>query len=192
MRPSSTQTSQARRASPLPPDERRRAIIEAVLPLLTEHGAGATTRQMAEAAGISEGTIFNVFADKDDLLAAALETAIDPAPLEASTSAIDGRAPFEERLIEATELIQRRIVGIWRLVSQLGDRHRPSERPLPDSPALAALLATEPDRLRLDPADGARLLRALTLSCSHPMLATEPRSAADIVDLFLRGAGARP
>jgi AcrR family transcriptional regulator len=193
VRSPATQSSHSRRAAPLPPEQRRRAIIDAILPLLTEHGAGATTRRMAEAAGISEGTIFNVFADKDDLLAAALETAIDPAPLEAAISAIDPGVPFEQRLVEATELIQRRIVGIWRLISQLGDHHRPSERrPLPDSPALAALLATEPGRLRVDPADGARLLRALTLSCSHPMLAVEPRSPADIVDLFLRGAGARP
>ena len=40
----------------------------------------------------------------------------------------------------------------------------------------------------IEPADAARLLRALTLSATHPMLAAEPRCAADIVDLFLNGA----
>jgi AcrR family transcriptional regulator len=187
---SSTRTRPGPRASPLPPDERRRAIIAAVLPLLIEQGGAVTSRQMAEAAGVSEGTIFKVFADKDELVAAALETAIDPAPLERAIEAIDATEPFEDRLVRATELIQRRIVGIWRLVSQLSAHHRPERRPLPDSPALAALLATEPDRLRVDPVDGARLLRALTLACSHPMLAAQPRSAAEIVDLFLHGAGA--
>ena len=49
------------RAAPLSPDERRRAIVDAVLPLLIEHGRAVTTRQMAEAAGIAEGTIFRVF-----------------------------------------------------------------------------------------------------------------------------------
>jgi AcrR family transcriptional regulator len=192
MPPSPTRTGQSRRASPLPPQERRRAIIEAALPLLVEQGAAVTTREIAEAAAVSEGTIFNAFNDKDDLLAAALETAVEPAPFEAAIAAIDASAPFERRLVEATELIQRRIVGIWRLISLLGDRRRPERRPLPESPALVALFAAEPDRLRLDAGDAARLLRALTLSCSHPMLTTEARSAPEIVDLFLHGAGARP
>jgi hypothetical protein len=37
----------------------------------------------------------------------------------------------------------------------------------------------------------ARLLRALTMSATHPMLAVEPATAPEIVDLFLHGAGAR-
>jgi AcrR family transcriptional regulator len=181
----------ARRAAPLPAEERRAAIITAVLPLLIEHGASVTTRQIANAAGVSEGTIFNVFADKDELLAAALEVAIDQAPFEAAVSEIDPSAPFEQRLVLATELIQRRIVDIWKLVSQLGPHHHPADhKPLPDSQALAALLAAEPGRLRIDPADAARLLRALSLSLTHPMMTAEPRPAGNIVDLFLRGANA--
>ena len=177
-----------RRAAPLPPAERRADIIHAVLPLLIERGAAVTSRELAAAAGVSEGTIFNVFADKDELFAAAYEIAVDQAPLERAISEIDPTAPFEQRLIVATELIQRRIVDIWRLVSQLDPRHHPSRpKPLPDSPALAALLGTATARLRTEPIDAARLLRALTLSCSHPMLTAEPRPVADIVDVFLHG-----
>ena len=66
----------------MPAAERRAAIIDAVLPLLIECGSGVTTRQIARAAGVSEGTIFNVFADKHELLAAALQVAIDLAPFE--------------------------------------------------------------------------------------------------------------
>ena len=163
-----------------------------MLPLLIEHGAGVTTRQIATAAGVSEGTIFNVFADKHELVAEAIEVAIDQAPFEAAVAGIDPSQPFEQRLIQATELIQRRIVDIWKLLSQPGlDRRDPSDhRPLPYSQALAELLATEPGRLRIEPDDAARLLRALTLSATHPMLAAEPRCAADIVDLFLNGAAA--
>jgi AcrR family transcriptional regulator len=181
----------ARRAAPLPPQERRAAIIAAVLPLLIELGASVTTRQIANAAGVSEGTIFNVFADKDELLAAALDVAIDQAPFEAAVSEIDSSAPFEQRLVMATELIQRRIVDIWKLVSQIGPHHHPADhKPLPDSQALTALLAAEPGRLRIDPADAARLLRALALSLTHPMMTAEPRTAGNIVDLFLRGVSA--
>jgi len=58
------------RATALPPDERRSMIVAATLPLLLEHGDRVTTKQIAEAAGIAEGTIFRVFADKDALIAA--------------------------------------------------------------------------------------------------------------------------
>jgi AcrR family transcriptional regulator len=53
-----------RRASMLPPEERRSMIVAATLPLLVEHGEMVTTRQIADAAGIAEGTIFRVFADR--------------------------------------------------------------------------------------------------------------------------------
>jgi len=177
-----------RRAAPLPPHERRAAIIGAVLPLLIQHGSGVTTRQIATAAGVSEGTIFNVFADKDALLAAALEVAIDLTPFERAVTEISRSVPFEQRLVAATELTQRRIVDIWKLVSQLGPQHQPAtHKPLPDSGALTALFAEEPGRLRIEPADAARFLRALTLSLTHPMMTAEPRTATEIVELFLRG-----
>jgi AcrR family transcriptional regulator len=189
--PRSSTLARPCRAAPLPPHERRAAIIAATLPLLVEHGAAVTTRQVAAAAGVSEGTIFNVFADKDELIAAAFEAAIDSAPYEQALSDIDARAAFERQLVQATEVTQRRIVDIWRLVSQIGKPRKADHGPLPDSPALVALFARSSHRLRIEPLEAARLLRALTLSLTHPMLATEPRSAEAIVDLFLRGAAGR-
>ena len=61
------------RATALPPSERRAEIIAATLPLLLAHGASVTTRQIAEAAGIAEGTIFRVFPDKESLIEAVVE-----------------------------------------------------------------------------------------------------------------------
>lgn len=183
----------ARRAAPLPADERRAAIVEAVIPLLLEHGSSVTSRQIAEAAQVSEGTVFKVFVDKDELIAAAVERAIDPAPFERAIAELDPDAPLVDRLTAATELIRRRVGDIWRLVSRVGvDHHPPGGRPLPDSPALIALIGSDADELRLPPAEAARLLRALTLSQTHPLLAAEPASASDIVEVFLHGVDARP
>ena len=44
----------SRRASALPADERRAAIVAAVRPVVLEHGERVTSRQIAEAAGVAE------------------------------------------------------------------------------------------------------------------------------------------
>ncbi len=184
-------SSHAPRAAPLPPDERRAAIIDAVLPLLVEHGRATTSRQLAAAAGVSEGTIFKVFADKDELFAAALEQALDTAPMSAAIRAVDRDQSFEAQLVEVTGLIQRRIVDVWQLVTKLRSPHQAPTRPTPlsDSPALTDLMTAASEHLRAEPGRAATLLRALTLSLTHPMLVAEPLPPEQIVDLFLHGAG---
>ncbi|MBV8296471.1 MAG: hypothetical protein JO085_06525, partial [Acidimicrobiia bacterium] len=45
-------------------------------------------------------------------------------------------------------------------------------------------------RLTVDPIVAARLLRALTLSTTHPLIAAEPMSPEEIRELFLHGVAA--
>ncbi len=53
---------------------RREQIVEAATRVFAKKGfRGATTREVARAAGVSEGTIYNYFEDKDALLMAILE-----------------------------------------------------------------------------------------------------------------------
>ena len=184
--PAASTTS--RRASALPPDERRAAIIAAVRPLLIEHGESVTTRQIACAAGVAEGTIFTVFADKGELLDAVLEAALDPAPLDKLLRDIDSALPYEQRLVEATELMQQRTVEVWRLISSLGNKRKDkARRSISESAGLAEIFASQPDRVRLEPAAAARTLRALTLALTHPLLSEEPVSAEEIVATVLHG-----
>jgi AcrR family transcriptional regulator len=178
----------AGRATALPPDERRSTIVEATLKLLIEHGDSVTTRQIAEAAGIAEGTIFRVFADKDAVIGAVIDTALDTAPLERHLEAIDPLLPFEESLLAAVEILQQRVVDIWRLVSSINTRfHDKVSRPVTDSDALVAFFDANRARLRVEPRAAARFLRALTLSATHPMMVGEPMAATEIVELFLHG-----
>lgn len=177
------------RAAPLPPDERRAAIIEAVIPLLSEYGDRTTSRQIAQAARVSEGTIFKVFTSKEDLFTAVIERAIDPENFEAAMREVDRSADFHTQLVETTSLVQRRIVEVWHLVSKV--THRPNRKGhLPDSPALIALLQEHQDQLRMPAPEAARLLRGLALSLTHPMLVSSPATAEHIVDFFLNGVGA--
>ena len=84
------------RAEALPQTERRDQIVDAALPLLREHGRQVTTRQIADAAGIAEGTIFRAFASKEEIIEAALA-----------------------RLADASVLGQRRLAALGRTLAQL-------------------------------------------------------------------------
>ena len=166
------------RAAALPPEERRAAIIAATVPLLLSHGAAITTRQIAEAAGIAEGTIFRVFPDKDSLIEAAIETAFDDAPVDEALRAIDRSLALEQRLAAAVDIIELRVTRIWQLMTAVGMTKIPDKGPgtsgrrgPPDLTALAALFEPDLDRLAMDPSSAAHLLRGMTFANFHPAFA---------------------
>lgn len=181
----------ATRATALPPEERRAAIVAATLPLLLERGANVSTRQIAEVAGIAEGTIFGVFRDKDAVVQAVLQAALDPAPTERELAAIDRSLTFEDQLVDAVRIMQRRMNNIWRLLSSIGETSAPRTPPT-DFIGLADIFRAEQKQLRTDPVTAARQLRALTLALTSPMFfagtALTPR---EIVALLLDGIRAR-
>ena len=170
------------------PDERRKAIIDAVIPLLVQHGPTVTTKQIAEAAGIAEGTIFRAFPDKDSLIRAAIEAVLDREPLEQAFGEIDPDLPFEDALREAVALIQERSLRVWRLASAVGPRfHDASRKGMTISPGLTDLCKAHRAQLAVVPAEAAQVLNSLTVALSHPTLIDRPMKPAAIVQRFLHG-----
>ncbi|MEU4219081.1 TetR/AcrR family transcriptional regulator [Actinoplanes sp. NPDC026623] len=111
------QAERRRRVPAMAPEDRRAALIAATVPLLHEHGLDVTTRQIAKAAGVAEGTVFGVFPDKNSLIVAALMHALDPRPTLDAMAAIDPRDGLRERMTAAATLVNERFAGNAHLMS---------------------------------------------------------------------------
>ena len=180
-------------------DERRAALIAATEPLLERFGRDVSTRQIAEAAGIAEGTIFRAFATKEELIDAVIEDAYNIQRTCDELAQVDLSLNLEQRLVSAVEILQkrlRRLVALFwslRLRKDAPDRDSFRAKQQIDNEllnnAIAALIKPDHDQLRLDPLEVASVLRAITFSVSHHLLGdqrlAEPRR---IVDLVLYGA----
>jgi AcrR family transcriptional regulator len=177
------------------PEERRAAIIDATLPLVLEHGAAVSTRLIAEAADVAEGTIYRVFPDKDALMCAVTEKAFDPRPTLAQLGAIDRRQPLRDRLTAAVLIMQQRLVGVFVLIDALGLTGPPPGRheahgSMNDAfrAALVDVVGADASALRVPASEFAHVLRLLVFSGSHPRISDgRPLSAEQIVAVLLDG-----
>ncbi len=184
------------------PDQRRQAIVDAVVPLLIEHGRGVTTRQIAEAAGIAEGTIFRVFDSKDALVDAALVEAFRPGPLLEGIEGVDPDQPLRGRLLDLVTVMQDRFLEIFGLMRAVGLVAPPEHLDADDDAgswraraekSIVELIEPDRDQLRVPPEEVVRLLRLLTFAGSHLEIADNHLLTPDeIVDVVLHGTCAAP
>ncbi len=192
------------RAAPLPPGERRAAIIAATRPLVLRHGMGFTTRQVADAAGIAEGTIFRVFENKQALTMAVMGDLMDPEPLCRSLAEIPLELPLEVRVARAFALLTSSINDVTAAMNAImsmpddgpapfrpphagghGGKPEHSERARRLHKALSDLLAPDADRLAVPLDLAASMLRSVAFTTAHPFLSdqlvTDPTTLAGVL-----------
>lgn len=185
------------RAPAMTPDERRAAIVAAATPLLHQFGKDVSTRQIAECAGVAEGTLFRAFGSKEALIEAVLADAFDPLPIHSELLAIDRDLPLRERMTAAVEVLQARLRDVFGLIFALR-MQRPPEQQKPRHgdldanemilSAMAWLLEPDAAQLRYEPEEVARRIRLVTFSATHPLISDgRPLAAGEIVDLLLDG-----
>lgn len=111
-------------------DMRHRLIIDAAVTVFSEFGfRGASMKQVAKLAGVAEGTLYNVFDDKLDLLISILDPLAErfgigadgegssaEAPLSSRLAAFDGKTAAMMRVLLSEALIDEELRG------QFGER----------------------------------------------------------------------
>lgn len=201
------------RASALPPTERRVSIVRSAIDLIHELGTVPSTRDIAEASGVAEGTVFRAFETKDKLLDAVVAQAFCPAPVVGQMARVDAQLPLRERLVAFVTVLQSRFTEIFGVMRALGlsappagvEHHRgctpvtghiPIEEQDPHATTewgrardrLEALVQADADALTCSPADLLTYLRLLTFSGSHAEISEGVMLGPEaIVDVVLYG-----
>lgn len=184
----------------MPPEQRRAAIVAAAVELLETHGPDLTTRMVAEAAGVAEGTLFRVFPTLGDLLAAAYAEYLSAERLSGLLDAVDVGEDLESATLGAVGAL----VTYFTSVHHAFHPEPPQGATSPHQEAGQAtfrdrftdvhtwLLATftpYADELTIDVADYSRFLK--TLAIGHIMSHQSAGHVGAITDFALNGARRR-
>jgi AcrR family transcriptional regulator len=181
-----------------PSQERSRltvdAIVEAAAHVFEEHGyAKATTNRIADRAGVSIGSLYQYFPNKDAILVALTERHIEEgiAVVGPLLAELDGSKPLDQALrglVEALASLHRRAPGLHRVLVEEAPRP-PALRERFDtiftaaSVAVAQYLAVRPEVEVADIDRAARIVVQVVESLTHSLV-IHP-TTADPVDAYI-------
>jgi AcrR family transcriptional regulator len=149
------------RAKAMEPEQRRESIIEATLRLVRRGGTPITTQAIAREVGTAEGTIFRVFATKEELIESCLTRALASDPILDDLDRAAEQSTETQRAIAGCDAIRRHLAYVGPVLEGLAPLgvHEafPSQRA-----AFIDLLVDKVERL-LDGRGAVRRVRAMTL-----------------------------
>jgi len=155
---------------------------------------------MAEAAGIAEGTIFGVFADKTAVIHEAVKVSMDPAPVRSALAGIHPTEPLELQLSEAARILLEHFDRVTVLVGVLRTMPTPPAGPPPGARRFVAeshaavlaeltdLFGRHRDRLRIEPSRAAAAFQGLIFARLQPLVTSDEKlTIEEIVAILLSG-----
>lgn len=169
-------------------------ILAVVIPLIIAKGRDVTSREIAEACGIAEGTIFRAFGDKESLLTAAIDRFLAPEQLRDNLRAVSVALPLDAKLRAIVVLLVDRFTGVIRLMTALG-RHGPPPRRkealFEFVETIDELLAPNRDELRVPPETVAHYARVVAFASALPLFGDSiPFTTDELVELLTHGVAA--
>ncbi len=177
-------------------------------PLLAARGAAATSRDLADVAGVAEGTLFRAFGSKGNLIHAVLENYLDAEVLRTRFSGTDDDASLDVVVSSIMRILSDRVTGLFVIASAIdpggtGD-HRKRGRPHPsnkhgeDLARMDQLIADQLEpyaaQLSISPAKAAEFIRGVAFTAAFPrarsVVGITQLSVEELTALALHGVAA--
>lgn len=193
-----------RRATALSQQDRRRELVDVTIRLVRRHHAVPSTRDVAQEAGIAEGTMFRAFETKDALVEAVIGAVACPVPLRTALRGVDRELPLARRTECAAHLLMERFAGLFEVLGPLGVLGPPPHHEHPGCPdpgarippsepgqrtALTELFEQDAPVLRLTPPEFAHALRLLCFGGTARHVSDgRPLTPQTVTELLLHGA----
>lgn len=185
----------------------RDRLLEAAADVTRSEGVQAVTiRRVARRAGLADGTLYNHFADKDELLRAVVANLTQRAEEQVTRLAeLPGTATVRENLLEVVRAGLAALSELAPLLAALGEQAvatdpvRPHGAPRPANPVIRATVEYLRAEQRLgrigpdaDPEAAATLLIGAChdIALHHPANPPDPTLPERLVDTLLAGLGA--